>query len=117
MSCQTEAGPQPGTVAADESLAPVVFSTDGVERRHHLDLWRATYEPFNSIEVPDGATMAEGFAARNEVWMLGGLALMRNIGPPLAFERTLRHVRRDSTDHWVIRLIGANFRREAGDRP
>jgi AraC-like DNA-binding protein len=98
----------PGDAAAeDEALAPVIFSTDEVERRHQLDLWRATYEPFNCIEALDGAATADGFAARNEVWPLGGMALLRNIGPPLAFERTLRHIRRDSVDHWVIRVLVA----------
>jgi AraC-like DNA-binding protein len=66
-------------------------------------MWRSIYDPFNRIDVPDEAD-ATGFTARNEIWPLGGLALMRNLGPAIGFERSARHIRRDSVDHWVIRL-------------
>lgn len=84
------------------ALAPLVFSTDGVDPRHRLDLWRGTYESFNRILLPD--TAGDGFAARNEIWPLGDLAVMRNAAPAMAFARTPRHVRRDGVDHWVIRV-------------
>lgn len=84
------------------AISPVVFSTDGVDPRHRVDLWRGTYDSFNTIGVLEGS--ATDFAARNEIWPLGGLALMRNTAPALAFSRTARHVRRDGVDHWVIRV-------------
>jgi AraC-like DNA-binding protein len=106
MPCRSEARSGAGVaITDDETLAPVIFSTDEVERRHQFDLWRATYEPFNRMKELDGAATSGGFAARNEVWPLGGMALLRNSGPPLSFERTLGHIRRDSVDHWVIRIL------------
>ena len=88
---------------AGSPLAPVVFSTDGVDPRHRLELWRSTYESFNRIQLPEQAAWG-AFDARNEIWPLGELAVMRNTAPALAFARTARHIRRDGVDHWVIRV-------------
>lgn len=105
-SAQAECVPPPGVLPAppakDERLAPVVFSTQGVEPRHRIDLWRSTYESFNRLQ-PLGPTGQE-FEACNEIWSFGRLALLRNSAPGMTFERTLRHIRRDSVDHWAIRL-------------
>lgn len=104
----------PGT-QADPVLTPVVFSTDGVEARHQRDHWIGTYDSFNRLELLDGA--GEGFTARNEVWSLGDIAVMRNLGPAVAFERTGRHIRRDSLDHWVIRVTqSGEAQHRVGDR-
>jgi len=54
MSCHTKVGSNP-EAPPDEALAPVVFSREGVERRHQLDFWRSTCEPFNSIKQHQGA--------------------------------------------------------------
>lgn len=116
MTTSTFSDRRPGPIAAaDPLLAPVVFSTDGVEARHQRDHWVGTYDSFNRLEVLDGA--AQGFAARNEVWSLGDVAVMRNLGPAVAFERTARHIRRDSLDHWVIRVTrSGRARHRVGDR-
>ena len=93
MSCQTEAMPVPDNVNV---LTPITFSTDGVERRHQLDLWRATYEPFNHLEMPDAAALADGFVARNEVWPLGGMA------DPLQITAAVHHHTWQSGDPPVV---------------
>src|SRR5215213_6078832 len=98
--------PLPGDVrsasAEDDRIKPVVFSTQSVQPRHRLDLWRSTYESFNRLQ-PLGPS-GQVFGACNEIWSFGSIALLRNAAPRMAFERTIRHIRRDSVDHWVIRL-------------
>lgn len=107
-----QAGPG---MAEGPFLAPVIFSTDGVEARHQRDHWIGTYDSFNRLDVLEGG--GEGFAARNEVWSLGDIAVMRNLGPAVAFERTGRHIRRDSLDHWVIRVTqSGEAQHRVGDR-
>ena len=83
-------------------LLPVVFSTAGVDPRHHFDLWHSKYGSFNSLRLL--APAAEGFDACNEIWSFGPLALMRNAAPAMAYQRTMRQIRRDCIDHWVIRV-------------
>jgi AraC-like DNA-binding protein len=88
--------------AADPPLVPVVFSTDGEVGRHGRDLWLSKYESFNRLEAHGSA---ETFTARNEIWDLGDLAVLRNVGSAVTFDRTGRHIRRDAVDHWVIRVM------------
>jgi AraC-like DNA-binding protein len=88
--------------ATAAGLQPVVFSTDGVDPCRRFDMWRSHYESFNAITLPEDSS--EDFYARNEVWPFGPLALMRNLAPAMMVARTARHARRDSLDHWVIRV-------------
>ncbi|TCZ64840.1 helix-turn-helix domain-containing protein [Roseicella aquatilis] len=83
-------------------LQPFVFSTQGVEARHRFELWRSKYESFNALQPVLPVT--EEFDACNEIWSFGSMALMRNSAPAMRFERGRQHIRRDSIDHWVIRL-------------
>jgi AraC-like DNA-binding protein len=92
----------PGAKQQSERLAPIVFSTEAVEPRHRLELWRSTYASFNTLRLLD--PMPEVFKGHNEIWPFGGMALLRNSAPAMAFERDSRHVRRDSIDHWAIRV-------------
>ena len=88
--------------SANADLRPVLFTTDGEQQGRRFDSWRSHYKSFNHIDI-DPQDCA-GFTAKNEVWALGDIALSRNIGPKSVFTRTPRHVRRDSLDHWVIRV-------------
>lgn len=83
-------------------LQPVVFSTDGVDPGQRFDMWRSHYDSFNAMALPKDS--GEDFSARNEIWSFGPLALMRNLAPAMMVARTARHARRDSLDHWVIRV-------------
>jgi AraC-like DNA-binding protein len=83
-------------------LHPLLFTTDGELPVHRFDAWRSHYESFNQIDIDP--QLSRGFTAKNTVWTIGGLALSRNIGSRAAFTRATQHVRRDSIDHWVIRV-------------
>ena len=99
---------QPGSLSpashgTDSSpLQPVIFSTDLVEPRHRLDLWQSKYASFNTI-VPTGEPVPS-FSGRNVIWSFGALALSHNTAPGVSVERSARQVRRDSIDHWVVRV-------------
>ena len=93
--------PQP-CEASSTLLKPVVFSTDLVEPGRRLDLWQSKYESFNTI-VPLGEP-GLSFSGRNVIWSFGALALSRNNAPSVALERSVRQVRRDGIDHWVVRV-------------
>ena len=102
-SCGTDSSP----------LQPVVFSTDLVEPNRRLDLWQSKYESFNII-TPMGEA-DPSFSGRNVIWSFGALALSRNTAPGVSIERSARQVRRDSIDHWVVRVArtGASRYRSA----
>ena len=99
--------PRPGRGAP--CITPIVFSTDDMAPHRRVDVWRGNYESFNSITLRDNGT--KEFSARNEIWPLGDLAVMRNTAPAMAFERTARHIRRDGIDHWVIRVARSGHAR------
>jgi AraC-like DNA-binding protein len=103
----------PSADFASASLQPVVFTTDGEQPSRRFDAWRSHYESFNYIDI-DPQDCA-GFTAKNEIWSLGDIALSRNIGPRNVFTRTTRHVRRDSIDHWVIRVASMGVTRYQTD--
>jgi hypothetical protein len=93
---------RPAEAGGGGPLRPMVISTETVEPRHRFSMWRDTYGSFNVLE-PIGDPPPD-FSARNAIWSFGGLALMRNTAPAMAFSRTARHVRRDAIDHWVARV-------------
>jgi AraC-like DNA-binding protein len=84
------------------TLLPVVFSTSGVDLRHRFDFWCSKYGSFNSLKLL--SPEVEGFDACNEIWSFGQLALVRNSAPAMAYQRTMRQIRGDCVDHWVIRV-------------
>lgn len=99
-----DAAPHPADAATRPGrITPIVFSTQGVDPRHRFELWRSKYESFNLL-TPLGPADTP-FDGCNEIWPFGGMALLRNSVPAMAFQRDLRHVRRDSIDHWVIRVL------------
>lgn len=92
----------------------MVFSTGDVEKQHQFDLWNSKYSSFNTLRPL--TPVADAFEACNEIWSFGQLALMRNLAPAVAFERSLRQIRRDGVDHWVIRVArGGQSRLRIGD--
>ncbi len=111
---ELHASPPPASHGTDPSpLQPVIFSTDLVEPRSRLDLWQSKYESFNTI-VPTGSP-GPSFSDRNVIWSFGALALSRNTAPGVSIERSTRQIRRDSIDHWVLRVArtGASRYRSA----
>lgn len=92
----------PGQVIDPGRLVPITFSTQGIVSQQQFDLWFSKYESFNTLHPLK--PVEAGFEGRNEIWPFGSMALMRNSAPAMAFERTMRHIRRDAIDHWVIRV-------------
>src|SRR3954451_6501337 len=83
-------------------IQPLLISTNDVEPRHRLDLWRTYFDPINAINPVGG--LGNSFAAHNLVWRFGGFSLVRNTAPAVTVERTGHHIRRDGLDHWVLRF-------------
>lgn len=87
---------------AARPLRPYVVSSEGVEPHRRLDMWRSYFDSFGDI-APLVDTKTD-FSGSKEIWSLGGLALMCNYLPAMAFTREERHIRRDFIDHWMIRI-------------
>lgn len=98
----------PANPAAAE-LRPTLFATAGTAPAQQLDLWQSHYGSFNRLNFTP--LQGEGFVARNEVWNLGAIALSRNVAPAGGFAREASHIRRDSIDHWVIRIARTGMAR------
>jgi AraC-like DNA-binding protein len=97
----------PPTEDRPDLLQPLLISTNGVEPRHRLDTWRTYFDRINAINPVGGPS--SGFAAHNVIWRFGGFSLVRNTAPAVTVERTLRHIRRDGLDHWVLRFTRSGF--------
>lgn len=89
-------------VAAAAPLRPHVVSSDGVEPHRRLDMWCSYFASFGQIAPSTDAPM--DFSGSKEIWALGGLALMCNALPAMAFTREEHHIRRDFIDHWMLRI-------------
>ncbi|MCK8786300.1 helix-turn-helix domain-containing protein [Roseomonas sp. NAR14] len=91
----------------------MIFSTEAVESNRRLDLWRCKYDSFNEITPVEDS--GRDFLGRNEIWQIGAMALSRNTAPALICTRTRQHIRRDSIDHWVIRVSRSGRSRHRTD--
>lgn len=83
-------------------LRPTIVSTEGVEPHRRLDMWRSYYASFFAIDTLGGN--CADFSGRKEIWSFGPLALTRNRLPNMMFAREDSHIRRDSIDHWMLRI-------------
>ncbi len=77
-----------------------VFATRSLEPRDQYEAWREHFQPI--IEVMPGQQADSGFAAVNEIWRLGELAVSRVAAPSVRVARTKAGLRRDPVDHWVL---------------
>ena len=94
--------PAPETTG-DENKAAVVFTTKDVPPSERLDTWNAAFGSLNAITVPE---TGEVIGTRSENHRLDlGLVLGVTQVSPARFSRDLGRVRRDSLDHWVLRVI------------
>lgn len=78
------------------------FTTHSIHRREQLDAWRSWFAPI--FDAASATPPAEGFAASNSYWTLGGLTISRVLSPPTAVTRTKSLIRRSSADHWGITI-------------
>ncbi|WP_164467260.1 helix-turn-helix domain-containing protein [Caulobacter flavus] len=78
------------------------FSTDEIARPNRLDAWRTAMAPLFEVAAPDDDGHAFEGAAFTA--FLGPLAVGGTRMGALAYERTKALVRRDQTDHFLLRL-------------
>lgn len=90
-------------MARQTSIVPVVFTTAGLPHRQRLEAWNARFGSLNTVQVADPA--ANSLLVHNENWMLGPMLLSANRISGARFERGARHIRVDSLDHWVVRVM------------
>lgn len=91
------------SMARKASIVPVVFTTTGLPHRQRLEAWNARFGSLNTVQVVDPAT--NSLLVHNENWMLGPMLLSANRITGARFERSARHIRVDSLDHWVVRVM------------
>ena len=81
-------------------MNPDIFATQALCSREQLEAWREWYSSVFEV-VPKDPT-ADGFSGETRLWDLGGLLMSRTIAPPARVVRAGSHLKRDTTDHWVI---------------
>jgi hypothetical protein len=85
------------------AMKPQMLSTRHLPSQQQLEAWRTWHAPLFDIAALPGEA-SHGFAAESCLWLLDGMAIERTCAPPLRAVRTSCHVRRDSTDHWVLAI-------------
>ena len=81
-------------------MISATFDTLSLPPREQFEAWRAWYSSLLDTAAP--ADPDDGFAARNEVWSLGGLTVSRGTGQAISSWRTKALIRRTPVDHWVL---------------
>jgi AraC-like DNA-binding protein len=81
-------------------MISATFDTLSLPRREQFEAWRAWYSSLLDTAVPTDPD--DGFAARNEVWSLGGLTVSQGTAPAISSWRTKANIRRNPVDHWVL---------------
>jgi AraC-like DNA-binding protein len=78
------------------------FSTQSLPPSEQFEAWHGWYGPV--FEATSLASPAEGFAATNDNWTVGGFTVSRVVSPPNSVARAPSFIRRNPVDHWVITL-------------
>lgn len=84
-------------------LPSVTFDAGALPAAQRFDAWHARHAGISALELPAGERA--GFSAASTAWALGPLLVSVTRCTSLDFHRSLRHVRRDGLDHWMIRTI------------
>lgn len=96
--------PQLIETTPDGSAAPVVFDTDRAPAADRLDAWNAAFGSLNAITIAGKA--GEQPSSRSENWPLGsGLIVSHTRVTPARFCRDAARARRDSFDHFILRVL------------
>jgi AraC-like DNA-binding protein len=88
-----------------DTIKSIIFTVDELEARRRLDAWNAAFGSLNEITLPlDEKNVLP--SVRSENWLLGGgLVLSQTNIKGARFQRDSKRLRRDSLDHWVLRVI------------
>jgi AraC-like DNA-binding protein len=80
-------------------MISATFETVSLPPREQFQAWRAWFSSLldTAVSDPDG-----GFAARSEVWSLGGLTVSHGSAQAISSWRTQALIRRTPVDHWVL---------------
>ncbi len=81
-------------------MISTTFETSSFRPREQFDAWRSWYSSLLDTAVPTSPD--DGFAARNEIWSLGGLTVSQGTGQAISSSRTKALIRRTPVDHWVL---------------
>lgn len=81
-------------------MTPDTFATKSVGSADQYEAWRGWFWPL--LEVVPGQPPAGGFAAENQVWKLGGMAISKVSAPAVRVVRTKANIRGNPADHWVL---------------
>ncbi len=84
-------------------LPSVTFDAGALPAAQRFDAWQARHAGISALELPPDARA--GFHAAITAWALGPMLVSVTRCSSLSFHRSLRHVRGDGLDHWMIRII------------
>jgi|HigsolmetaAR201D_1030396.scaffolds.fasta_scaffold24904_1 AraC-type DNA-binding domain-containing proteins len=76
------------------------FSTSNVASADQADAWHGWFWPV--FDVAPKASPDDGYLARNDVWVVGGLVVSRVAAPPATVVRTRANLANAPADHWVL---------------
>jgi AraC-like DNA-binding protein len=81
-------------------MISATFQTLSLPRKEQFEAWNAWHSLLLDTSVRTNPE--DGFAARSEVWSLGGLTVSQGAAPAIASSRTKALIRRTPVDHWVL---------------
>lgn len=81
-------------------MISTTFETLSLPPRHQFEAWRDWYSSL--LDTTVSTSLDKGFAARNEVWSLGGLTISRGSAQAISSSRPKALIRRTPVDHWVL---------------
>ncbi len=81
-------------------MISATFETVSLPPREQFESWRAWYSSLLDVAAP--TSPSGGFAARNEVWSLGGFTVSQASAQAISCWRTPALIRRTPVDHWVL---------------
>ena len=99
-----------GGARAEAMLPALRETTRGVAPAMQFEAWRAGNGNMVNL-TPRDTSIANGFDAEATSWKLGPFALMAASVESSTYRRSATQIRRDSIDHWVVRVALGGERR------
>lgn len=87
-------------ISAAEQIAYLRLSTEAVEARDQLDLWREFTDSISDVHEVE--PRQRGYRGCMEMYDLGALQLVAFQQDPVIFDRTNDHVKQSGIDHWLL---------------
>jgi len=101
---------------APPALKPLAFATLDLPADDQFEAWKSYVAPLIDVQLPDGVSASDGFAASHTAWNFRNMLLVQQRVPAYRYQRTEARLRSSSLDHWsiVLRRSGRSWTEVGG---